>query len=289
MHGQSFFWNSSGILLDSFSYHNGRPYKQGKQIRFHSDQSIREIAYYRDNLQDSIYQLWHFNGQLEQQGHWKIGKKEGNWEFWDKNGALLALRTYKNGFRHGVSKKWTSSGKLLKEYNYQNGLKNGTYNLYTPEGKLNEQGSFKEGLYTQKIQWFTFRNKRKKHKLSKKSLEELNSDIRKTQELIHISQQPVQPNINKILKHNISGTITYKEDNTPLAGATIYIEGENITKLTGASADLKGKFSLNSPTGLQTVKVIYLGLQPIEFELEVHGSVQCNISIQLENPPIYSE
>ena len=37
-----------------------------------------------------LYQIWHKNGQLMIEGHYRDGKKLGVWRNWDKRGRLVS-------------------------------------------------------------------------------------------------------------------------------------------------------------------------------------------------------
>jgi len=55
----------------------------------------------------------------------------------------------------------------------------------------------------------------------------------------------------------ISGTVVSQEDDQPIIGASITVEGSR----TGTVSDAQGRFSLSVPKGKKII-VTYLGMQP---------------------------
>ena len=59
----------------------------------------------------------------------------------------------------------------------------------------------------------------------------------------------------------VTGTVLTYEDNEPIIGATIQVVGE---KNVGTITDYDGKFTLEVPEGRKTLKITYIGMEPLE-------------------------
>ncbi len=58
----------------------------------------------------------------------------------------------------------------------------------------------------------------------------------------------------------VNGTVIAQEDNSPIIGASVLVVGTNV----GAITDADGRFSLTVPAGKSTLRITYVGMEPIE-------------------------
>ena len=58
----------------------------------------------------------------------------------------------------------------------------------------------------------------------------------------------------------VSGTVVSHEDGQPVIGATVQVPGTN----QGTVTDVNGKFELTIPEGKSTIRVTYVGMEPVE-------------------------
>ena len=58
----------------------------------------------------------------------------------------------------------------------------------------------------------------------------------------------------------VNGTVTSQEDGQPVIGASVMVVGTQI----GTVTDVNGRFSLNMPDGKNTLRITYVGMEPIE-------------------------
>ena len=58
----------------------------------------------------------------------------------------------------------------------------------------------------------------------------------------------------------VNGTVVSQEDNEPVIGASVLVAGTT----TGTVTDSNGKFSLTVPAGKNTLRITYVGMEPIE-------------------------
>ena len=58
----------------------------------------------------------------------------------------------------------------------------------------------------------------------------------------------------------VNGTVVSAEDNEPVIGASVLVVGTN----TGTVTDSNGRFSLTGPAGKTTLRITYVGMEPLE-------------------------
>lgn len=94
-----------------------------------------------------------------------------------------------------------------------------------------------------------------------------------------IGVQPIKTQTgNPQQSYQVSGVV-YDENNIPLMGASVYIQGLDI----GAVTDEKGAFSFSVPEGNYVLHISYLGFSNIEKTIEVSGNVHEKYAMQSNN------
>ena len=63
-----------------------------------------------------------------------------------------------------------------------------------------------------------------------------------------------------IAQTKVSGTVTSQEDGQPVIGASVLVVGTQV----GTVTDANGRFSLTCPEGKNTLRITYVGMEPIE-------------------------
>ena len=63
-----------------------------------------------------------------------------------------------------------------------------------------------------------------------------------------------------IAQTKVSGTVTSQEDGQPVIGASVLVVGTQV----GTVTDADGKFSLTVPAGKSTLRITYVGMEPLE-------------------------
>ena len=58
----------------------------------------------------------------------------------------------------------------------------------------------------------------------------------------------------------VSGTVVSQDDGQPVVGATVLVVGTS----TGAVTNASGQFSLTVPAGKKTLRITYIGMEPLE-------------------------
>ena len=58
----------------------------------------------------------------------------------------------------------------------------------------------------------------------------------------------------------VNGTVVSQDDGQPVIGATVIVVGTNI----GTATNSNGQFSLTCPAGKNTLRITYVGMEPLE-------------------------
>ncbi len=67
---------------------------QGESIAWYENGQINSIHYYKDGMQDSIYQVFTKDGGLLIKGQYKLGVKIGKWEYFLSDGTPQGIEIY---------------------------------------------------------------------------------------------------------------------------------------------------------------------------------------------------
>jgi antitoxin component YwqK of YwqJK toxin-antitoxin module len=106
------------------------------------------------------FESFYTNKQLQQQGKFNKGLKDGEWNYWRENGVLLRTENWSKGTLSGMQYVYNEAGIEIKNtYYYWNKRTEKTLDslievkgnrmkitLYNPEQKVNEIQRFKKGL-----------------------------------------------------------------------------------------------------------------------------------------------
>lgn len=109
--------------------------KQGLWITKESDGYILNKVFYKNNLRDSIAEVYE-GGKLSYVISFKGGVKNGKIISYWSNGNIYRERYYVNDTLNGVFKEYDMSGIIVFEENFINGKLNGKYRRYYNNGRL---------------------------------------------------------------------------------------------------------------------------------------------------------
>jgi len=108
-----------------------------------------------EDEEERLVTSWYKNGQKEEEGYNKKGKKEGLQTSWYKNGQKRSEINYKNGKKEGLEIHWYKNGQKMFERNWKNGEMEGIWNLWYENGQKQIEINYKngeiEGLH---ISWY---------------------------------------------------------------------------------------------------------------------------------------
>tara|TARA_B100001123_G_C15075805_1_gene933567 strand:+ start:173 stop:967 length:795 start_codon:yes stop_codon:yes gene_type:complete len=137
--------SSSGYLSESFS--QVVVYKDKKENEVSFDESGH--MYQRIILKDGTKYVkcrYHKNGQLEQQEHYKDGKRNGDYTSYLDNGQLQVQGNYRDGQLNGEYKVYFEFERVLgKICNYKDGILDGKCVFHYFNGNINIEGNYKGG------------------------------------------------------------------------------------------------------------------------------------------------
>jgi antitoxin component YwqK of YwqJK toxin-antitoxin module len=68
--------------------------QQGESISWYENGQINSIHYYKDGMQDSLYQVFTKEGGTLIKGQYKMGKKIGKWEYFLSDGTPQGVEIY---------------------------------------------------------------------------------------------------------------------------------------------------------------------------------------------------
>lgn len=91
---------------------------------------------------DGMWNCWHSNGELHEQGEYKAGVAHGSWSWWYPDGNRMATGRFANGQRTGAWSWFFDTGDLAMQGQYANDEGVGTWTLYYPSGGRHASGAF---------------------------------------------------------------------------------------------------------------------------------------------------
>jgi antitoxin component YwqK of YwqJK toxin-antitoxin module len=119
----------------------------GLRLSYHSNGQLRDEYYLDKNSKPEITQRsWFENGQIENEEHYKNGKKDGKWLKFYENGNKYWEKNYKNDTEHGPIIFWHKDTQEKKsEVNYVKGELSGDNISFWENGLKKQQGTFVNG------------------------------------------------------------------------------------------------------------------------------------------------
>lgn len=99
------------------------------------------------------------DGQLEFQGEYEAGLKDGESKWYYSNGQLKTEATFEAGYRNG---EWTEyyenssskDGQIEEKLHYKEGIKDGEYVAYYNNGTIDAEGLLKNNVKDGKWTWY---------------------------------------------------------------------------------------------------------------------------------------
>lgn len=69
----------------------------------------------------------------------------------------------------------------------------------------------------------------------------------------------------------VNGTVVSQDDGQPVVGATVLVVGTQV----GTTTNANGQFSLTVPAGRKTLRITYVGMEPIEVSARPNMRKSC--------------
>jgi len=158
-------------------YHvvNGSTTGRTKEIHIRNGAIVDEYNNVNDDVIEGIFKEWDDNGnltqigerhsgtmngmyktwyditwtegmhQLESQGLYVNGYRQGLWRHWYTNNQLMYEGEYNEGMRVGSWKEWYGNGQVSGEGKYVNSKRYGFWTLWFKDGHIGEQGDYHNG------------------------------------------------------------------------------------------------------------------------------------------------
>lgn len=86
---------------------------------------------------------YYYNGEKQEETHYKDGIKDGLNTFWYQNGEKMFEGNYKEGLQNGTFTQWFDNGKVDYIAEYENGRPTGTWKYYSKDGNLMSEQKMK--------------------------------------------------------------------------------------------------------------------------------------------------
>ena len=96
-------------------------------------------------VRDGMWNCWHSNGELHEQGNYREGVEQGEWSWWYPDGNRMATGQFVNGEFEGAWAYYYDTGDLAVRGQYIAGEGTGTWTLYRPDGGRQAEGPFVNG------------------------------------------------------------------------------------------------------------------------------------------------
>ncbi len=111
-----------------------------------SPQARREVLRDSDGMVNhGLFQTWHFNGQIAEEGFYFKGRKHGTYTVSSDTGLKQSEVHYRRGVRDGLALAWGDLGALRERAHYADGVLDGSYESWTGAKPLS-RGTYRAGL-----------------------------------------------------------------------------------------------------------------------------------------------
>jgi len=119
----------------------------------HENGQLEWEGNYKAGKKDGLFRYWYESGQLSEEENYKAGKKDGEHKQWYKNGQLSDKTNFKDGEKDGVNRSWYENGQLSEERNYKAGKKDGLWTGWHENGQSQYVKNYKDGVPTSVKEW----------------------------------------------------------------------------------------------------------------------------------------
>ena len=264
LEGQQVAYYPTGAKKMEYEYKSD--VQVGKEIRYHANGKVNYAINIIDKKYDGEFLQTYINGNTEEKGMLKEGKRvgkfiayydvpanqikeesnyskgtlDGEYKSYHRNGNVSETGEYKNGLKHGVWKSYTDNNILIAEDGYNNGKNNGSTKYYSNIGKITEEYIYKND-FLQEYKAFAsdggivYQNK-KEGKSSYDVLLYYPNGNKKTE--------------GKIKDGKIEGLLKYYDINGALSSEANYVDGKKEGKNNAYYENGKIKSETNYEKGL---------------------------------------
>lgn len=96
-------------------------------------------------VEGTPYKSYYTNGEIQEEGVYVNGQKEGAWTTWYPDGQKRSEDFYQSGFRNGDHFFWYKNGNMMEQGKYKREVKNGYWKQWHMNGNLHVEGMFDNG------------------------------------------------------------------------------------------------------------------------------------------------
>ncbi len=135
-----------GRIIEAANYENDTLH--GSRIIFYVETGTRQIVeHYSHGNFDGLYQVFHPNGKLEQEGNYVNNVMDSTWVRYYDTGQLMEEVTFRDNEENGPFKEFHPNGKLKAEGTYKGGdNEHGSLKLYDENGEHIKTMNCKNGI-----------------------------------------------------------------------------------------------------------------------------------------------
>lgn len=159
-HGQWTYFNLNGDKVEERQFNRNKLH--GAVTTYYSGNRVKNMGFFKNNVQDSIYVSFSTLGDTLESGTYKLGEPIGFWRYFYSDGALKSIEEIKDGVSYiwefyaadslhshivkngnGEMVDYYGNGLLKSWYNYKDGLKHGDFEEASVYGYYTLKGAFK--------------------------------------------------------------------------------------------------------------------------------------------------
>lgn len=96
-------------------------------------------------LRHGPFVRWSKTGAKQQEGEYRLGRKQGLWSEWFDSGRKRSQLSYREGVAHGEWIQWYENGEARARGAYRDGEEDGVWTLFFEDGRRAEEGPMRDG------------------------------------------------------------------------------------------------------------------------------------------------
>lgn len=158
LHGNCCEWYENGAIKSEYHYVHGD--FEGAQKEYYPHEVgetplLKMKTFYRNKVQDGLYEEWHPNGQIAVQVSLQGGVRHGPSKEWFENGQPKIDEQFAEGKLDQMRRQWYANGNLQFEGLFSKGEKESLHREWNEKGDLIGQASYTHDLLNGEMKvWF---------------------------------------------------------------------------------------------------------------------------------------
>ena len=131
------------VFLGTNSF-SDEPPPDGIYETFYENGQLEEQGTYKDGKKHGLFETFYSTGIKASMGNYMNGQQDGLWGYFYENGQLEKKGTVKDGKAEGLFEWYDDEGRLLSAFNYEKGKVHGPYKAFHKNGQLKIKGTYKD-------------------------------------------------------------------------------------------------------------------------------------------------